>query len=313
MAVHQLPGHGWKDLLALQRLVTLLRRERFDVVIINREHDLLLTALAWQIAFPWRKPGRLMMSYHTATTEKTASAWFGRCRHLRLSMLGPALQGNPGLTGKVSVLYNGIAIGAPPDDDEFNFDRPRRFFPKAGFPLIGMIGEFFKNQEEFVDMIPQLKLSFPALKVVFVGDNSDRSLLDPILAKIRMLGVENEVIFTGKVPREKIPDIFYDLDLSVTTYRNEGFGVVHLESLAAGTPVVAYNEGGFVDIFKGEHAGVLVDGCRHDFADAVIDLLKDHENRFSMGADGYELVKMKYSVQAMGQNYLAFYRKLMGT
>ncbi|RQW88305.1 MAG: glycosyltransferase family 1 protein [Geobacter sp.] len=314
VSVHQLPGHGLKDLLALQQLVVLLRRERFDIVSINREHDLLLTALAWKIAFPCRKSGRLMMSYHTATTRKqlllgSVDAIICVSEHVRSRLL----QANPGFTGKVSVLYNGIAIGGPPSVDKFNFDRHRRFFQKDGFPLIGMVGDFFKNQGEFVDMIPQLKQSFPALKVVFVGDNSDRALLDPLLAKIDMLGVENDVIFTGKVPREKIPDLFYDLDLSVTTYRNEGFGVVHLESLAAGTPVVAYNEGGFVDIFKGTHAGVLVDGRSDDFIAAVIDLLNDHENRFSMGVDGYELVKMKYSVQGMGQNYLAFYRKLSGT
>jgi glycosyltransferase involved in cell wall biosynthesis len=120
------------------------------------------------------------------------------------------------------------------------------------------------------------------------------------------------VLFTGRVPREKIPDLFYDFDLSVTTHRNEGFGIVHLESLAAGTPVVAYNEGGFVDIFKGEQVGVIVDGGKQDFASAVVDLLKSDEKRFVMGAEGYNLVKRKYSTQAMGKTYLEFYRKLTG-
>jgi glycosyltransferase involved in cell wall biosynthesis len=313
MSVHPLPGHGWRDLLALRHLAALLRRERFDVVSVNREHDLLLTALARRIAFPWRKPGRLMMSYHTATTRRqlligSADAVICVSDHVRSKLL----MRHPEVAGKVNVLSNGIAVGAPPAADKFYYNRPRRFFPGAGFPLIGMIGEFFKNQEELVEMIPQIKHSFPTLKVVFVGDNTNRSHMEPLLAKIHMLGVENEAIFTGKVPREKVSDIYFDLDLSVTTYRNEGFGMAHLESLAAGTPVVAYNEGGFVDIFKGENAGVLVDGGRQDFEAAVVDLLKDHANRFSMGADGYELVKRKYSVQAMGWNYLAFYRKLTG-
>ncbi|MGA2151595.1 MAG: glycosyltransferase family 4 protein, partial [Geobacteraceae bacterium] len=149
-------------------------------------------------------------------------------------------------------------------------------------------------------------------KIAFVGDNTELPLAVPLMEKIKVMGVEKSVIFTGKVPREKVADIFFDLDLSVTTYRNEGFGIVHLESLAAGTPVVCYNEGGQVDIFRGEDVGVLVDGGPSEFAEAVGGLLINHEKRFAMGAEGYDLVKRKYSVQAMGETYLGFYRKLLG-
>ena len=61
--------HGISDLKALAGLVSLLRRERFDIVSINREHDLLMCALAWRLAFPLRRTGRLMMSYHLPTVR----------------------------------------------------------------------------------------------------------------------------------------------------------------------------------------------------------------------------------------------------
>lgn len=314
MPVHPLPSHGWGDLQAFWRLVSLLRRERFDIVSVNREHDLLLTALAWRFAFPWRKPGRLTMSYHTATTRRqlmlgSVDAVVCISEYVKSKLL----QGNPDLALKVTLLYHGITQAATPlHPDKFDRNRQRRFFSGTGFPLIGMVGEFFKNQGELVEMIPQLKEAFPSLKVAFVGDNTDLSLINPLLAKITLLGLENDLLFTGRVPREKIPDLFYDFDLSVTTHRNEGFGIVHLESLAAATPVVAYNEGGFVDIFKGEQVGVLVDGGKKEFAAAVIALLKNDEKRFAMGGEGEKLVKRKYSIQAMGKSYLDFYRKLTG-
>ncbi|TFG60097.1 MAG: glycosyltransferase, partial [Deltaproteobacteria bacterium] len=100
---------------------------------------------------------------------------------------------------------------------------------------------------------------------------------------------------------------------SVTTHRNEGFGIVHLESLAAGTPVVAYNEGGVVDTFRGEDVGMLVEGGPAEFYRAIVELLTDHEKRFAMGAAGYELVKRRYSLHAMRQTYLHFYRRLGGS
>jgi len=194
----------------------------------------------------------------------------------------------------------------------FTVDRPSRFFEGAGFPIIGMVGEFWKNQMELVEMTPLLKAAFPQIRVAFIGNASDRSLVAPLEERIRQLGLGENVVFTGLVPREKIPDVFHDLDLAVTTHRNEGFGIVHLESLAAGTPVVAYNEGGFVDIFKGEDVGVLVDGGPADFAAATVALLSDDARRFAMGKRGYELIERRYSLRAMGDAYLDFYRKLGG-
>jgi len=58
--VHPLPGHGFGDFKALRQLVRLFRRERFDIVSVNREHDLLLTALAWRLAFPFVRYGKLI-------------------------------------------------------------------------------------------------------------------------------------------------------------------------------------------------------------------------------------------------------------
>lgn len=313
LPVHALPGHGVGDIKALWQLVRLLRRERFDIVSVNREHDLLLTALAWRLAFPWHKPGKLMMSYHTTTARRqlllgSADAILCISEHVRNKLL----QGNPAAAGKVSVVYHGIPLGAPPADDRFDRGRTRRYFTGEGFPLIGMVGEFWKNQGELVGMIPLLQQAFPEIKVAFVGDNTDQGLITPIMAQIRRLGVEDAVIFTGRVPRERIPDVFYDLDLSVTTHRNEGFGIVHLESLAAGTPVVTYDEGGMVDIFRGEEVGEVVTGGPEEFAAAVTNLLRDDERRFRLGRNGYDLVKRQYSLPAMGRRYLEFYRLLLG-
>jgi glycosyltransferase involved in cell wall biosynthesis len=108
-----------------------------------------------------------------------------------------------------------------------------------------------------------------------------------------------------------VADVFYDLDLSVTTHRNEGFGIVHLESLAAGTPVVSYDAGGMVDILRGEDVGVMVAGGPSEFSAAVIDLLRDHERRFALGRRGYDLVRRTYSLAAMAGRYLAFYQELL--
>jgi glycosyltransferase involved in cell wall biosynthesis len=310
--VHPLPGHGFGDFKALRQLVRLFRRERFDIVSVNREHDLLLTALAWRLAFPFVRYGKLMMSYHISITRKqlllgAVDGIVCISEHVRAKLL----YSTPSAEPKAVILYYGIPLGAPPAAGKFDRDRPRRYFSGVGFPLIGMVGEFWKNQVELAGMIPLLQKTFPGIKVAFVGDNTDKALISPLLERIHRLGVEDAVIFTGRVPRERIPDVFYDFDLSVTTHRNEGFGIVHLESLAAGTPLVTYNEGGMVDIFHGGDVGEVVTGGPHEFAASVISLLRDDERRFALGKRGHDLVRQKYSLQAMGSSYMEYYRRLL--
>jgi glycosyltransferase involved in cell wall biosynthesis len=311
--VYPMPHHGLGDVRALGILAAAMRRERFDIISVNREHDLLFTVLARWLAFPLSRPGRLMMTYHTTSSRPhpfLAAVDGVVCisEHVRTRLL----VGNPGVAARTDILYHGIRLGLPPGAEKFRRDRERRFFRGLGFPLIGMAGEFWKNQQEMVEVLHLLLPEFPDLMLAFVGDNTDLGLIEPVMATIERLGVADHVVFTGRVPRERMADIFFDFDLSVTTHRNEGFGIVHLESLAAGTPVVSYDEGGMVDILKSGEAGRVVHGGPAEFAATVAVLLADHEARFAMGARGYEMLRREYSVEAMGGRYLAYYRRLLG-
>lgn len=298
-------------LRSVRGIASLFRRERFDIVMVTREHDLLRTVLAWRLAFPFGRRGKLVMCYHTATARKqlflgAADAVVCVSSFIRERLLA----GNPRIALPIAILPNGIPVPGEPSAGKFIVGRQRRFFHGAGFPLIGMVGAFFKNQGELIEIISLLKREFPSITVALVGDDTDSGLTVPIKEKAKQLGVADSVIFTGKVPHERLADIYFDLDLSVSTFRNEGFGLVHLESLAAGTPVVAYNEGGQVDIFKGNDAGILVDGGPAQFAEAVAGLLRDHERRFAMGREGGTLVRERFSKESMGARYNAFLKKL---
>jgi glycosyltransferase involved in cell wall biosynthesis len=310
--VHAMPHHGLRDIQAIVKLAAILRRERFDIISINREHDIVMTVLAGRLAFPFARSGKLIMSYHIGIVRRqpflgAMDAIVCVSEHVRSRLL----QFHPGVASKTRVLHHGISLSSPPGVEKFRTGRARRFFRGVSFPLIGMVGAFWKNQGELVECIPQLKERFPDIMVAFVGDDTEIPLAVPLKEKIKGMGLEKSVIFTGKLTREKMADIFFDLDISVTTHRNEGFGIVHLESLVAGTPVVCYNEGGQTDIFRGEDVGVLVEGGPGEFATAVTELLIDEERRFAMGRRGRELVERRYSLRAMGEKYLEFYSDIL--
>lgn len=282
----------------------LLHHERYDAVLVTREHDLVRMAIAWKLARLTGVNGRLVMAYHTATNRRqpfisvpdavVCISGYVRSRLLEVNRIND---------DRLHVVHNGISTGDEPAAARFRRDRARSIFRNAGFPVIGMVGAFFKNQQELVAMVPQLLEVFPGIKVILLGNRDEPTLLPPLLDQIKTLGLEQTVIIPEPVERSQMAEVFADLDLSVSTYRNEGFGLVHLESLAAGTPVIAYDEGGQVDILADSGVGVLVHGGTNDFAAAIISLLNDDERRYAMGQRGAKLVRSRFSSRVMASDY----------
>jgi glycosyltransferase involved in cell wall biosynthesis len=169
-----------------------------------------------------------------------------------------------------------------------------------------MVRELWKNPEELVDVARYLVDAHPDITIAFIGGYDGSA---PLQEKIDRSGLRKNFVLTGRLDRNLIPDVFHDLDLSVSPHRNEGFGIVHIESPAGYTPVVAYNSGGLVEILcKG--GGVLVDGKIEAFANAILYLLGDDEKRKQLGLTGRRVVEENFSIDAMGRNHLSFYEKL---
>lgn len=305
---HPVPGK--KPVAGVFRIAALLRRERFDLVAVTREHDLPRVALARRLA---GSPGKLVVCYHTATRRRQLLLGDASGIVCISTFVAERLrQGNPRLASAPEVILNGIAPPPPLSPQKRDPHRLRRILVGRDFPVIGMVGAMFKNQEELMAVAAAVRREFPRLTVALVGDDGDAGLTGPVRAAASAAGIDDAVVFTGKLPREQMADIFFDLDLSVSTFRQEGFGLVHLESLAAGTPVVCYAEGGQVDIFRGGEAGVLVTGGPAEFAAAVCDLLRNDAWRLALGETGTELVRSRFSLTTMAERYDTFFQSLLG-
>jgi glycosyltransferase involved in cell wall biosynthesis len=95
--------------------------------------------------------------------------------------------------------------------------------------------ERYKGVDELLELLPTLRQHAPHIAYLVVGDGDDRSRLQ---AKAQSLGLSN-VTFTGHVPEIEKADHFRLADVFVMPGRGEGFGIVYLEALACGVPVVA--------------------------------------------------------------------------
>ncbi len=93
-------------------------------------------------------------------------------------------------------------------------------------------------------------------KYILGGSGDD---IDRIKGLIRENRLEDEVILTGFIPDEEIVDYYNLCDVFVMPSKGEGFGIVFLEALACGKPVIAGNKDGSVDAVLNGEVGILID------------------------------------------------------
>ena len=309
--VYPLSWTGLHKILSFFQVAKVIREFSPDIISINREKDIIRVFLIAKFVgiFMNKKP-KLVAVFHNP----------GWQRYYVLGMLDGILfptrfmqkgyiPKNRSVETKSTVIYHGIAL--PPIDkpQKFNPNRIRRYFKGRGFPLIGMIGEMRKNQTELIDAAYYLKIKRKDFVVAFVGRGNDDEI-KLLQEKIDRLGLSENFIFTGRVDRSLIPDILYDLDISVTTNRDEPFGIVHIESLASCTPLVAYNSGGPVEILE-KGGGILVDGGPEEMAEKIFMVISDNTLRKSLGLAGRSVVEKRFSIDAMGTQHYQYYQDVL--
>lgn len=130
-----------------------------------------------------------------------------------------------------------------------------RTVPPSGETLLS-VGRLVdvKAHSVLLEAVAALAGERPRLRLRVVGEGPERGSLE---AQARDLGIADRVVFLGALPREQLSAEYRSADLFVLPSLREGFGVVLIEALASGTPVVATRSGGpesIVDASLGELA-----------------------------------------------------------
>jgi glycosyltransferase involved in cell wall biosynthesis len=118
-------------------------------------------------------------------------------------------------------------------------------------------------------------------------------------------GLEECVIFGGPVSHHEVPHYAAAADLFVFTSVADTQGLVLIEALAAGTPVVAVEAPGSVDVLA-DGGGVLVPAQEDAFANAVLDLLDDEPRRHMLSGQAGQAVK-QYTISATAARMVKVY------
>lgn len=148
------------------------------------------------------------------------------------------------------------------------------------------------------------------LGLVVVGEGPEREALQELA---RELGIDSRVEFAGFVSEERKWEILASADLYASATLHEGFGLVYLEAMRAGLPVVTYDHGGHTDFLVDGETGYLVsDGDDDGLAHSLLWLSRHPHQARRIGRRNRELSR-NFSIERCIEAYEALFRRIAPT
>jgi len=199
--------------------------------------------------------------------------------------------------GAVTVIYNGVPEPAPATTELRARERGRR--------ILGCVGRL--SPEKGYDVALHALAELPDCELVILGEG-------PQLGKLRRiassLGVSDRVSFEGWVPPPWTAR--WPIDALLVPSRYEGFGLVAVEAMLAGIPVVASNVAGLSEVLMDGKTGLLVEPDQpDDLARATRRVLDDRDLREEVVGNAREDARGRFSPGTMVASYEALFDEVL--
>jgi phosphatidyl-myo-inositol dimannoside synthase len=213
--------------------------------------------------------------------------------------------------GQISVLSNCLDPFLPSPDERNILQLKKKYAicenDKVLLTLTRLsLKERYKGYDKVLEAIQGLGDEFSDLKYLIVGgyDNDSKKLLDE---HVDQLDLKAQVIITGFIPDEELADHYKLADLYIMPSIKEGFGIVFIEAMYYGLPVIAGNKDGSVDALANGELGLLVDP--NDLAEIIRGIKKVLENGKAYQPDAGKLMA-NFSYESYKSNLLRILNEL---
>jgi len=213
-----------------------------------------------------------------------------------------------GVEKEITVIPTGIDIDS--FRGENRFDVRKKHGIGKDERIILFAGRLAKEKNVLFTLRIFKRLMEEGRKVFFiiVGDGPLRMDIEEVLDEWKM---KNKVVLTGYLRRDDLIEYYKQSDLFIFASLTETQGLVVLESLAAGTPVVAIAEKGIKDVLEDGRGALLVKGeDEDDFLVKVKSILDDDSRRERLSKLGIEYVEEKWSMDSAVEKLLKIYGNL---
>jgi phosphatidylinositol alpha-1,6-mannosyltransferase len=204
----------------------------------------------------------------------------------------------------VAVCHPRVPDPLPPAETAAPALLPARAAPSPYALIVGRMSaeERYKGHDLLIDVWPRVMARAPNASLLVAGGGDD---VDRLRQKAAVAGLADRVRFLGPVTAGQLAALYRDAACFVMPSAGEGFGIVFLEAMRAGTPCVA-GPGAAQEIITDGHDGVIADPTRpDDVADAVARLFLDASYRGRLGAAAAECVARRFTADHLAARVTA--------
>ena len=208
---------------------------------------------------------------------------------------------------KINVVPNGVNLtnfNGVERDYEF-----RRNYAADNEKIILYMGRlvYEKGINHLIDAMPKILAHYNDAKLVIAGKGG---MMDDLKHQVDAMGLSNKVYFSGYLNSKQVNKMYKAADVSVFPSTYEPFGVVALESMLAGTPVVVSDIGGLNEIVSHREEGLkCYCGNANSIADSVLELLYDKQLAAKVAKNAKAKVKAEYNWAKIAQDTHFAYQK----
>lgn len=174
-------------------------------------------------------------------------------------------------------------------------------------PLMVFVGSLIerKGANYLLSALPTVFSSFPDVRMAIIGQGPEEGALRK---QAEALGISQRVLFVGPQSQDEVRNWLQRAQLLVLPSLEEGLGVVLLEALACGTPVVASNVGGIPDVITPEVGQLTPPGDPDALAGAIEEALSDEDAWASMSKHARMRAVNVFDWSRVAKEYVDLYR-----
>lgn len=294
----------WQMPIAIGSLVIILKMKNIDLVHIN---DYWWTPVVWLACRISRIPCIVHIRQQIEPC-RTKQYWLAKpnrvlaiCEGIQKAAIEGGVDPN-----RTQVVYSGLDLTSKSLQVRGGLMR-KRYGLRPEQLIVGAVANLFprKGYEYLLEAMASVRKCIPTVHCVIVG-KGDAGYHQHLLNLVRVRDLQSVVTFAGFQPNAM--EYMADFDVVVLPSILEGFGIVLLEAMAMGKPIIASRVGGIPEAVEDGVTGILVSPAdSHNLAEALVILLENSTLRQSMGAAGRKRVEalfpMERTVKAIECSY----------
>jgi glycosyltransferase involved in cell wall biosynthesis len=298
------------DPFTISEIAGIYRKRKIDIVIANVGKDIRLAGLAAKFV-----SGVSVIALHQVDREIKNNLRYRFTYNSLADMMvvnsfatkNTLLKSAPWLKDeKIKVVHHGI------DYEKYSAANTKNIRTELGLSqqdlIIGFVGRLSvqKGVKYMLDAFKLVAEEFKNVHLVIAGTGELERMVKEFATKFNL---EDRIHLLGF--RKDIPDLMRTFDIFLLPSLWEGFGIVLIEAMAAGKPVVATNTSSIPEIVEDEQNGILVPTENAEaISNALTKLISESELRTKFGKEGQKIVREKFTIERMINDYEKIFESL---